>query len=159
MQKGTCHRTVFVHDQKGNDLFDGTFENPMKTIQSALFLTRNIRTVHGNDNTLCITIRGGTYYLGTNATTTSSQIGAIALTSNDSNLVIENYPGEIVALRGETLLQLQWSVHALNCISMVKEQLLRNIRMAILPLKACMQQIQAFLSMLTAGYLQFIIAV
>ncbi len=112
MQKGTCHHTVFVHDQKGNDLFDGTFENPMKTIQGALSLTRNIRTVHGNDNTLCITIRGGTYYLGTNATTTSSQIGAIALTSNDSNLVIENYPGEIVALSGGTWLQLQWSVHA-----------------------------------------------
>ncbi len=59
-----------------------------------------------------MTIRGGTYYLGTNATTSSSQIGAIALTSNDSNLVIENYPGEIVVLSGGALLQLQWSVHA-----------------------------------------------
>jgi hypothetical protein len=61
---------------------------------------------------LCIAIRGGTYYLGTNATTSSSQIGAIALTSNDSNLVIENYQDEHVILSGGTLLQLQWSIHA-----------------------------------------------
>jgi hypothetical protein len=112
MKKGVCQHTVFVHDLKGNDLLDGTFERPLKTIQSALSLTRSLRTLHGSDHTLCITIRGGTYYLGTNATTTSSQIGAIALTSNDSNLVIENYPGEIVVLSGGTLLQLQWSVHA-----------------------------------------------
>jgi hypothetical protein len=112
MKKGTCYHTVFVHDLKGNDLFDGTFEKPMKTIQRALSLTRTLRAIHGSGNTLCITIRGGTYYLGTNATTTSSQIGAIALTTNDSNLVIENYQDEVVVLSGGTLLQLQWSVHA-----------------------------------------------
>jgi hypothetical protein len=112
MKKGACHRTVFVHDSAGNDLFDGTFEKPLKTIQAALSLTRTLRTVHGSGSTLCITIRGGTYYLGTNATTSSSQIGAIALTSNDSNLVIENYQNETVILSGGTLLQLQWSVHA-----------------------------------------------
>jgi hypothetical protein len=112
MKKGACQHTVFVHDLKGNDLFDGTFEKPMKTIQTALSLTRTLRAVHGSDSTLCITIRGGTYYLGTNATTSSSQIGAIALTSNDSNLVIENYQNETVILSGGTLLQLQWSVHA-----------------------------------------------
>jgi hypothetical protein len=96
MNKGACHQTIFVHDLKGNDLFDGTFERPMKTIQVALSLTRTLRAVHGSDHTLCVTIRGGTYYLGTNATTSSSQIGAIALTSNDSNLVIENYQDERV---------------------------------------------------------------
>jgi hypothetical protein len=84
----------------------------MKTIQAALLLSRTLRATHGSDNTWCLTIRGGTYYLGTNATTTSSQIGAIALTANDSNLVIENYQDEIVILSGGTLLQLQWSVHA-----------------------------------------------
>ncbi len=112
MKKGACHHTVFVHDLKGNDLFDGTFEKPMKTIQTALSLTRTLRAVHGSDSTLCITIRGGTYYLGTNATTSSSQIGAIALTSNDSNLVIENYHDERVILSGGVLLKLQWSVYA-----------------------------------------------
>ncbi|CAF3769782.1 unnamed protein product [Rotaria sp. Silwood1] len=112
MKKGACHHTVFVHDLKGNDLFDGTFERPLKTIQAALSLTRSLRAMHGSDNTLCIIIRGGTYYLGTNSTTTSSQIGAIALTSNDSNLVIENYQNERVVLSGGTLLKLQWSVHA-----------------------------------------------
>jgi hypothetical protein len=112
MKKGACEHTVFVHDLKGDDLFDGTFERPVKTIQSALSRTRSLRTVHGSDNTLCITIRGGTYYLGTNAPTSSSQIGAIALTSNDSNLVIENYQDERVILSGGTLLQLQWSIHA-----------------------------------------------
>ncbi|CAF1010016.1 unnamed protein product [Didymodactylos carnosus] len=112
IKKGTCHHTVFVHDLKGNNLFDGTFERPMKTIQAALSLTRTLRAVHDSGNTLCITIRGGTYYLGTNATIWSSQIGAIALTSDDSNLVIENYQDERVILSGGTLLQLQWSVHA-----------------------------------------------
>ena len=112
IQKGTCQHTVFVHDVKGNDLYDGTFERPIKTIQAALSLTRTLRTVYGNDTILCITMRGGTYYLGTNATKFSSKIGAIALTSNDSNLVIENYQDEQVILNGGTLLQLQWSVHA-----------------------------------------------
>ncbi|CAF1401225.1 unnamed protein product [Adineta steineri] len=108
----TCYHKIFVHDIKGNDLFDGTFEQPKKTIQAALSLTRILRTGYGNENILCIIIRGGTYYLGTNATSTSSQIGAIALTSTDSNLIIENYENERVILSGGTLLQLQWSVHA-----------------------------------------------
>ncbi|CAF1363672.1 unnamed protein product [Adineta steineri] len=107
----TCYHKIFVHDIKGNDLFDGTFEQPKKTIQAALSLTRILRTGYGNENILCIIIRGGTYYLGTNATSTSSQIGAIALTSNDSNLIIENYQDERVVLSGGTLLQLQWSRH------------------------------------------------
>jgi hypothetical protein len=72
MKQGACQDTIFVHDSKGNDLFDGSFERPMKTIQAALSLTRTLRAVHGSGNTLCISIRGGTYYLGTNATTTSS---------------------------------------------------------------------------------------
>ncbi|CAF4270903.1 unnamed protein product, partial [Rotaria magnacalcarata] len=92
-------------------MFDGTFDRPKKTIQAALSLTRVLRVTHGNEKTLCITIRVGTYYLGANATTTSSQIGAIALTANDSNLVIENYQDERVVLSGGTLLQLQWSIH------------------------------------------------
>ncbi len=110
--KGACEQAVFVHDLQGSDLFDGTFDRPLKTIQAALSHTRTLRAVHGSDKTLCITIRGGTYYLGTNATPSSSQIGAIALTSNDSNLVIENYQDERLVLSGGTLLQLQWSVHA-----------------------------------------------
>ncbi|CAF1254726.1 unnamed protein product [Rotaria sordida] len=112
IKQRACHHTIFVHDLKGNDMLDGTFERPMKTIQAALFLTRILRAQHGSDQTLCMTIRGGTYYLGTNATTISSQIGAIALTTNDSNLVIENYQDERVILSGGTLLKLQWSVHA-----------------------------------------------
>ena len=111
-EKGTCYQTIFVHDLTGDDSFDGTMEQPLKTIQTALALVRDQRAIHGNDKLFCITIRGGTYYLGTNATTSSSQIGAIALTSADSNLVIENYQDERVILSGGTLLQLQWSVHA-----------------------------------------------
>lgn len=111
IKERSCHHTVFVHDSKGNDLFDGTWERPLKTIHSSVILARNLRTKYGNDHIVCITIRGGTYYLGTNATITSSQVGAIALTSNDSNLVIENYPDEKVVLSGGTLLQLKWSVH------------------------------------------------
>ena len=112
MSKGACRHTVFVCDSAGDDLFDGTFKTPMKTIHAALSRTRNLRTVYGSDSTVCMTIRGGTYYLGTNATGWSSQIGAIALTSNDSNLVIENYLDERVVLSGGTLLQLQWSFHS-----------------------------------------------
>ena len=111
IKKGVCHHTIFVHDAEGNNLFYGTYEKPMKTIQAALSFTRTLRTIHGNDKILCITIRGGTYYLGANATTSSSQIGAIALTSKDSNLVIENYQNESVILSGGTLLQLNWSIH------------------------------------------------
>lgn len=112
MQKGVCHYTIFVHDAKGDDLFDGTFEKPLKTIQAALSHTRIRRSVDDSDNSFCITIRGGTYYLGANATTSSSQIGVIALTSADSNLIIENYQNEQVILSGGASLQLQWSVHA-----------------------------------------------
>ena len=113
LSKGTCQRSIFVHDEHGNDLFDGTFEKPMKTISAALSLVRSLRTSHGSESIfLCITIRGGTYYLGSNATTFSSQIGAIALTSNDSNLIIENYEDEQVILSGGTLLQLDWSIYA-----------------------------------------------
>jgi hypothetical protein len=49
MQKEACQHTVFVHDLEGNDLFDGTFERSMKTIQGALSLTRSLRTLHGDD--------------------------------------------------------------------------------------------------------------
>ncbi len=107
MANEACHRTIFVHDAKGNDLFDGTFERPVKIIQTALSLARTLRAVYNNDSTLCITIRGGTYYLGTNVTTSNSQIGAIALTSNDNNLVIENYQDERIVLSGDTFLHLQ----------------------------------------------------
>jgi hypothetical protein len=62
MKNEACQHIVFVHDLKGNDLFDGALERPLKTIQSARSLTRSLRSVHGADNTLCITIRGGTYY-------------------------------------------------------------------------------------------------
>ena len=110
--KPICHSTVFVHDAKGNDLYEGTLERPMKTIQASVSRTRTLRSMYGSDSILCITIRGGTYYLGTNATASSSQIGAIALTTNDSNLVIENYQDERVILSGGTLLKLQWSVHS-----------------------------------------------
>ncbi|CAF0854612.1 unnamed protein product [Adineta steineri] len=127
----TCYHKIFVHDIKGNDLFDGTFEQPKKTMHAALSLTRILRTGYGNENILCIIIRGGTYYLGTNATSTSSQIGAIALTSNDSNLIIENYENERVILSGGTLLELKWSVHAktLNGGTIMKAQIPLSINL------------------------------
>ncbi|UJR20449.1 hypothetical protein I4U23_023578 [Adineta vaga] len=110
-KKSTCRRKLFVHDSLGHDTFDGTFKKPMKTILAALSMTRTLRVLYGDDSMLCIIIREGTYYLGTNATTISSQIGAIALTTNDNNLVIENYQDERVVLSGGTPLHLQWSVH------------------------------------------------
>lgn len=97
---------------KGNDLFDGTFEKPMKTIQAALSIARTLHVRQDSENILCIRIRGGKYYLGTNATTSNSQIGAIALISNDSNLIIENHQDERVVLSGSTLLKLKQSVHS-----------------------------------------------
>ncbi|CAF3374719.1 unnamed protein product [Rotaria sp. Silwood1] len=107
IKRGICHHTVYVHNLKGNDMFDRTFERTIKTIQATLSLTRTLRATHGSVKTLCMTIREGTYYLGTNATTTSSQIGAIALTTNGSNLVIENQQDERVILSSGTLLKLQ----------------------------------------------------
>jgi hypothetical protein len=38
----TCDHIIYVHDSKGNDLFDGTFEKPMKTIQAALSIARTL---------------------------------------------------------------------------------------------------------------------
>ena len=90
-KKSASHHPVFVHDLTEADTFNESLERPMKTIQAAVSLTRTLRSVHGDDSPLCITIRGGTYYLVTNATTSSSQIGAITLTRDDRNLVIENY--------------------------------------------------------------------
>jgi hypothetical protein len=58
MKKRACLRTVFVHGVNGDDSFDGTFDSPMQTIQAALSLTRVLCTVHGNNNALCIAIRG-----------------------------------------------------------------------------------------------------
>ena len=126
-----CHHTVFVHSSKGNDLFDGTFRKPMRTIHGALSLTRTLRTIYHRDKVLCITIRGGTYYLGTNATTSSSQIGALSLTTNDSNIVIENYQNERVVLSGGILLDLQWSVYTktLNGGTIMKAQVPSNVNL------------------------------
>ncbi|CAF1527555.1 unnamed protein product, partial [Adineta ricciae] len=89
--KTSCHHSIFVHHSQGNDAFHGSFQQPMKTIQAALHRARLRR--QNTQTTLWIIIRAGTYYLGTNASesTTSSQRGVIALTSNDSNIVIENY--------------------------------------------------------------------
>ncbi|CAF4130186.1 unnamed protein product, partial [Adineta steineri] len=111
-KKQICYHTVYVHNAIGHDLYKGTFEKPMKTIPAALTFIRTLRAVYGNNLTLCIIIREGTYYLGATSTTTSSKIGAIALTSDDNNLVIENYQNERVVLSGGILLQLEWSVHA-----------------------------------------------
>ncbi|CAF1461879.1 unnamed protein product [Adineta ricciae] len=110
--KTSCHHSIFVHHSQGNDAFHGSFQQPMKTIQAALHRARLHR--QNTQTTLCIIIRAGTYYLGTNASasTTSSQRGVIALTSNDSNIVIENYEDERVVLSGGTLLDLKWSVHS-----------------------------------------------
>jgi hypothetical protein len=46
MKKGVCHHTIFVNDLKGNDLFDGTFERPMKSIEAALSVTRTLRVCY-----------------------------------------------------------------------------------------------------------------
>ena len=131
--KTNCYSTVYIHDLEGNDLFDGTFEKPVKTIQTALSLTRMRRIKYDDKHALCIIIRGGTYYLGTNATIFSSQIGAIALTTNDSNLVIENYPNERVVLSGGTLLDLQWSIHSRTSTN-------RTIMKAQIPLSVDLDQ-------------------
>jgi hypothetical protein len=52
MKKGACYHTVYVHNSQGNDLFDGTFDKPMKTVQAALSHIRALRAMHGNDKTL-----------------------------------------------------------------------------------------------------------
>lgn len=89
--KNTCEYSISVHDAEGDDFFDGTFEKPLKIVSTALSFARLLRATRGSVSMLCITNRNGMYYLGTNATTFSSQIGAIDLMSNDSNFIIENY--------------------------------------------------------------------
>ena len=83
IKRGTSQHIVFVHGLKGSDLFYGTFEKPMHTVQSGLSRTHRLRATQGTQTILCMAISGAIYYLQGNATTASSQIGAIALTAND----------------------------------------------------------------------------
>lgn len=106
-----CFESVFVDSAIGNDTSNGTFDYPLKTIVVALSLTRQIRSMHDENVTICIILRGGTYYLGANISSNISQLGAIALTNNDSNLIIENYQNEQVVLSGGILLNLHWSIY------------------------------------------------
>ncbi|CAF1092306.1 unnamed protein product, partial [Adineta ricciae] len=110
-RKSNCQYQIFVHGSLGHDSFNGTIDKPLKTILAAIAMSRSLRRLYSRDSLLCIVIREGIYYLGMSATTTSSQIGAIALTVNDDNLVIENYQDERVVLSGGIPLDLHWSAY------------------------------------------------
>ena len=78
---------VFLYvSQTGNDSWSGTFDYPLKTLETAIKLAEDI------SGTVVINIRQGTYHM----------TDTIKLTSRNSNLVIRAYPGENVLFTGGT---------------------------------------------------------
>lgn len=104
-----CDWSVYVDGTNGNDTNPGTITQPLQTIQHALRLSRS-RTASVSP---CIIVRTGVYYLGFDDSKNSrpSQVGAIDLTSVDSNLTISAYKGEDVTFSAGRLLQPKWQLY------------------------------------------------
>ena len=91
---------------------DGSAVLPVASLHSALDIVRSLRsTSHPAPGRLCVTIRNGTYYLGANSSSNSSQVGAVALLPVDSHLTLQAAPGESVVLSGGALLSPTWEKH------------------------------------------------
>ena len=109
-----CSWEVFVDPVGGSDGNDGSVSAPLSSIHRALSLSRTVpRSPSAASRTACITLRGGRYFLGRNASSLSptgdSRIGAIALTPADSGLTIRAFQGENVTVSGGIALPpLQW---------------------------------------------------
>ena len=110
----SCALEVFVSESEGEDDNVGTINAPYATIVAALAATRAQRPSMGY---ACITIRAGSYYLGSNAAfpdpSKDSRIGPIHLTSLDSYLVLRAFTGEEhdVILSAGTPLSLNWQIY------------------------------------------------
>ena len=101
----------------GSDDNAGHIKAPLQTIHRALALSRKVPrptpyTHLASSPIACITLRGGTYYLGVNASSANtafdSRVGAIHLTPADSGLTIQGMAGETVTLSGGVPLNVQW---------------------------------------------------
>ncbi len=109
-----CAAHVWV-DGSATPSGDGSSSAPFTTLTAALAAVRSMRLgaypLSGRQQ-LCINIKNGTYYLGANATTHSSRVGALQLLPLDSYLTVQAAPGERVVLSGGAPLTAQWEKHA-----------------------------------------------
>ena len=91
-----CGVEVFV-SPSGSDANAGTLASPLATPTAALRLTRYLRS--STLTPACITLRAGTYHLGSadrggGDQAADSRVGVLELTAIDSNLTLRAYPGE-----------------------------------------------------------------
>ena len=85
----------YVDTNKGSDTNTGSMDAPFQTIPKAVSAARSLS---GKPST--IVLRAGTFYLE----------DTIALTEQDSNLTIHNYPGEEVTISGGKVIKPSWKV-------------------------------------------------
>ena len=116
-QPPACQHELFVDADKGDDGSVGSVSSPFRSVTAALTALRGLRRtdVGLSTATACITLRGGRYHLGgvssVSQPVTSSRIGAVLLTAEDSNLVLQGAVNEMAVLSGGVDLgQLNWTV-------------------------------------------------
>ena len=110
-----CAAEVWVDGSAGLASGDGSRAAPINSLQAALGLTRSLRmrlAPASPPQQLCIVLKAGTYYLGANASSHSSQVGSVALLPIDSHLTLRAAAGETVVLSGGALLSPRWEKHA-----------------------------------------------
>ena len=115
---------MFVDAAQGRGGAVGSVDSPLSSFHDALALSRAVprpprrspSSLAAAPNSVCITLRSGTYYFGYNATASSvasdSRVGAIHLTPADSGLTIRAYPNETVTFSGGIPLNLTWSKYS-----------------------------------------------
>ena len=109
-----CAAEVWLDGREGRASGDGSRAAPVDSLHAAVALTRSLRMSlppAPSPQHLCIVIKGGTYYLGANSSSHSSQVGSVALLPIDSHLTVRAAAGEMVVLSGGALLRLQWEKH------------------------------------------------
>ena len=112
---------VFVDGNNGHDSANGTQAAAVQTIARGLALLRGQRAAVASSSPACLVLRKSRYYLGTNSglalapsAESSSRIGAIALDSADSGLILIAFPGEELQVElsaGALLSDLKWQRH------------------------------------------------
>ena len=90
----TPSAAYYVDYSAGSDVNDGSLTKPFKTVAKAVATTRTTSVKN-------VLLRGGMHYLD----------DTIALTTKDSNLLLQNYNGEKAWLSGGTPLKTSWKVH------------------------------------------------
>ena len=100
--------TFYVDAKKGSDSNSSTIGDPLKTIPKAVVAAKR------SDLSATIILRSGTFYLTV----------TIMLNDKDSELTIQNYPGEDVIVSGGKVVILTWeAVNTENSMNIYKPDL------------------------------------